>query len=391
MDTLTLLAVFSACYFLTWFLAKPVRKVGMSATIIELIVGFILGNWLVSFEEAKAIGSISEIGALALFFLVGLHTNVNEAKTFKRDIAAVVAIGAIVPIAIMLGIYEWLKLTPVEALFVTATIMATGVGVVMRVLQEYHHVETKSGRFLLACSVLEDFPAILLLSFASSFAKHGAFNSQMLMGLLVTLGLVIACVLIVKMLIGRMHMPTVPLPLVLPAIIVTAWITNALGFSSLLGAFFVGLICKHSKQYDYEGYTKPVMDFFIPVFFIMVGMRIKVETLMQPESWLLAAILTAVAFASKLVCFAGIRKETKTSDIDPWVIAFGMLPRGLPGLVFATVALNSGFISDALFASLIIMVTSTNTIGLTLLSYRLKSQLLLQGKAAVVPDDLRMI
>jgi Kef-type K+ transport system membrane component KefB len=118
------------------------------------------------------------------------------------------------------------------------------------------------------------------------------------------------------------------------------------------------------------------MDFFIPVFFIMVGMRIKLETIMQPESWLLAAILTAVAFASKLLCFVGIRKETKTLNIDPWIVAFGMLPRGLPGLVFATVALNSGFISDTLFAGLIIMVTATNTIGLTLLSYRLKSQLL---------------
>ncbi|MCA3176328.1 MAG: cation:proton antiporter [Burkholderiales bacterium] len=376
MDTLTLLAVFSACYLVTWFLAKPVRKVGVSATIIELIVGFILGSWLISFEAAKAIGSISEIGALALFFLVGLHTNISEAKTFRRDIAAVVAIGAIVPIAIMLGIYGWLKLTPVEALFATATIMATGVGVIMRVLQEYRYGETKSGRFLLACSVIEDFPAILLLSFASSFAKHGAFNSQMLTGLLVTLGLGILCVLVAKTLIGKMHIPTIPLPLVLPAMIIAAYITNIFGFTSLLGAFLVGLLCKHSKQYDYEGYTKPVMDFFIPVFFIMVGMRIKLETIMQPESWLLAAILTAVAFASKLLCFVGIRKETKTLNIDPWIVAFGMLPRGLPGLVFATVALNSGFISDTLFAGLIIMVTATNTIGLTLLSYRLKSQLL---------------
>jgi Kef-type K+ transport system membrane component KefB len=392
MDTLTLLAIFSVCCLLTWFIAKPVRKVGMSATIIELTVGFILGNWLISFEAAKVIGSISEIGALALFFLVGLHTNIREVKTFRRDIAAVVGIGAIVPLAIMLGMYEWLKLTPVEALFATATIMATGVGVVMRVLQEYRYTETKSGRFLLACSVIEDFPAILLLSFASSFAKHGAFNSEMVTGLFVFFGLGIVCVGIAKMLISRGHMPTIPLPLVLPAMIIAAYFTHMLGLTSLPGAFLIGLICKHgSKQHDYDAYTKPVMDFFIPVFFIMVGMRIKLETLMQPDIWLLAAVLTAVAFASKLLCFVGIRKETKTSDIDPWIIAFGMLPRGLPGLVFATVALNSGFISDTLFASLIIMVTATNTIGVSLLSYRLKNHLLLQGKASVVKDDVRML
>jgi Kef-type K+ transport system membrane component KefB len=106
MDTLTLLAVFSACCLLSWLFAKPFNKLGISATIIELFIGFILGNWLIPFESAKAIGGISEIGALAIFFLVGLHTNIGEIKTFRKSIDAVVSIGAVVPIAIMLNLQQ---------------------------------------------------------------------------------------------------------------------------------------------------------------------------------------------------------------------------------------------------------------------------------------------
>ncbi|MCD6035813.1 MAG: Kef-type transport system, rane component [Rickettsiales bacterium] len=373
MSAFTILTIFSLGCVVSWLMAGPMKKIGVSVTVIELIIGFILGNWFISADAAKALGGVSEIGALALFFLVGLHANVSEAKAFKRDIAMVVGIGAIVPLVIIGAIYKPLQLTHAEALFATATIMATGVGVVMRVLQEFRYTGTPSGRFLLACSVIEDFPAILLLSFASSYAVHGALTGEMLTSLGVTFGFGVSSVIIAKLWLKRIHLFSIPFPLLLPAVIVAAWLTDLLGVTSLLGAFLVGLLCKYSDKKDYEGYTQPITDFFIPVFFIMVGMRIKLETLLQPESWLLATALIMVAFISKIVCFMGIRKKTIQSGIDPWVVAFGMVPRGLPGLVFATVALNSGFISDNLFAGLVLMVTVTNTLGLTLLSTRLKA------------------
>lgn len=390
LDALSLLAIFSVCYLFSWILAKPVRKIGMSTTIIELAAGFILGNWLITFESAKAIAGVSEIGALALFFLVGFHTNLREVKTFRNDIALVVSIGAFAAIVSMLALYKPLHMTLVEALFSAAIVMATGVGVVMRVLQEFHYTEKKASKFLLACSAMEDIPAILLLAFATSFAKEGgAMSGAVAADLFLKLG--VAAVVLVGMMffIGRSKLPAITLPLLLPAVIIAAWATNWLGFTSLLGAFIIGVVCRHSEDPRYETYIRPIMDFSIPVFFIMVGMRIKVETLAQPASWMLALILIGVAFGSKMVCFWGIQKKSQSVGIDPWTVVFGMLPRGLPGLVFATVALNSGYISDNLFCALVIMVTVTNTVGLTLLTIRLKDRLHKQHKKVEEPDDLR--
>lgn len=379
MDTLSLLAIFSASCIFSWLLGRQLRLIGIAVTSIELLLGFIIGNWLIPYEQAKAIAGISEIGALALFFLVGLHTNVNAAKEFSQQIGFVIGIGAATPLIIMPVIYPWLDLTPTETLFAISTIMATGVGVVMRVLQEYRYSETKSGSFLLSCSVLEDIPAILMLSLAAAFAKHGGLGSGMLFSLLPIVALGIGGMWIIKASAAGMQ-ANIPQPLLLPVMIIAAWMTHRLGITSLFGAFFIGLLCRSSRKEVYEEYTKPIMDFFIPVFFIMVGMQVKLETIIQPESWSLGLTLTAIAFASRLLCYLGIGKKAKLNGIDAWAVTAGMIPRGVPGLVFATVALSSGYIGDILFSALIIMVTTTNIIGLSLLSYRLRRYLVLQDK-----------
>jgi Kef-type K+ transport system membrane component KefB len=372
MDTFTILALFALVCVISWLLMAPMKRWGLSVTVIELMIGFVLGNWWIPAEAGKALGGISEIGALVLFFLVGLHANITESRKFARDITSVVVIGAIVPVLLMAGLYGFLGLTKTEAMFATATLMATGVGVVMRVVQEYRYATTPSGRFLLTCSVIEDFPAIALLAFATSYAAEGAVTDQLIERVLILSGSAVLAVVLCKLWLKKTHLFSIPFPLLLPAVIIAAWVTDQLGMTSLLGAFLVGLFCKYSKKNNYEEYTQSITDFFIPVFFIMVGMRISLETLMQPESWLLAVALIMIAFISKMICFMGIRKVTIEQGVDPWAVAFGMIPRGLPGLVFATVALNSGVISHSLFSSLVIMVTITNTVGISLLSGRLK-------------------
>jgi len=72
-DPLTLLAIFSACALLSWLFTVPMKTLGLSATIIEMVIGFVIGNWIIPFEHTKEIGSVPEIGAMILFFLVGLH------------------------------------------------------------------------------------------------------------------------------------------------------------------------------------------------------------------------------------------------------------------------------------------------------------------------------
>jgi hypothetical protein len=73
-----------------------------------------------------------------------------------------------------------------------------------------------------------------------------------------------------------------------------------------------------------------------------------------------------------LICGLGITRSDQAAGIDRWVVVFGLIPRGLPGLVFASTALGAGLITPLQFSSLVLMVSCTTVVGLLLLARRLQ-------------------
>jgi Kef-type K+ transport system membrane component KefB len=112
-------------------------------------------------------------------------------------------------------------------------------------------------------------------------------------------------------------------------------------------------------------------EVFLPLYFLSVGLRLPLATLIEPKAWSLAALLTVLAVLSKLACGLAIRPADRAAGIDPWLVVFGLMPRGVPGLVFATTALSAGLIDSVTFAALVLMVTLTTVVGLWLLDRRL--------------------
>jgi Kef-type K+ transport system membrane component KefB len=112
-------------------------------------------------------------------------------------------------------------------------------------------------------------------------------------------------------------------------------------------------------------------EVFLPLYFISVGMRVSAATLLDRQAWSLGAALLLLALASKLLCGLGITLRDRQAGIDRWLVVFGLIPRGLPGLVFATTALAGGVITANQFSALVLMVSATTVIGLVLLERRL--------------------
>jgi uncharacterized protein (UPF0261 family) len=53
-------------------------------------------------------------------------------------------------------------------------------------------------------------------------------------------------------------------------------------------------------------------------------------------------------------------------------VAFGLIPRGLPGLVFASSALAAGVVTPVQYSALVLMVSATTVLGLLMLGRRLQ-------------------
>ena len=63
----------------------------------------------------------------------------------------------------------------------------------------------------------------------------------------------------------------------------------------------------------------------------------------------------------------------QAAGVDRWVVVFGLIPRGVPGLVLASTALGAGVISPLQYSALVLMVMVTTVLGLLLLGQRLQT------------------
>ncbi len=168
--------------------------------------------------------------------------------------------------------------------------------------------------------------------------------------------------------------PLDPLALLL-LLVGSAWVAERSGLTPLLGALWGGVLLNRLAPpgHDLGGLLALLSDVFLPLYFISVGMRVSAGSLLQGSAWSLALALVLLAFLSKLACALGVNGEDRRQGIDRWMVVFGLMPRGLPGLVFATTALGAGVIDHHQFSALVLMVAVTTVIGLLLLERRLQA------------------
>jgi hypothetical protein len=112
-------------------------------------------------------------------------------------------------------------------------------------------------------------------------------------------------------------------------------------------------------------------EMFLPFSFISVGMRVSAATLEDRQAWSLCAVLLLLALASKALCGFGVTANDRRFGVDRWLVVFGLILRGLPGLVFATTSLSAGVINASQYSALGLMITATTVLALALLERHL--------------------
>ncbi|MCB1802100.1 MAG: cation:proton antiporter, partial [Gammaproteobacteria bacterium] len=105
----------------------------------------------------------------------------------------------------------------------------------------------------------------------------------------------------------------------------------------------------------------------VPIFFVLIGLQVKLEAFFSAEVWLLASGLIVAAVLGKLVSGLVAGRE-----LNRLAIGIGMLPRGEVGLIFASIGKGLGVIDSRLFSSIVLMVLVTTVIAPSLLKWALR-------------------
>jgi len=358
----------------TRLLGQRLARWAIPALVVELTIGFVLGNMVLPFKAIQPLSGITELGVLTLFFQVGLEVRGDLVSSRARTIIRLVALSFLTPLLAYWPLVHWFAMAPATALLCLACLSATGTGVTLRLLAQRQALRTPSGRLLVGVSVLDDLPAITLLALAVAAGGRAVTGSTMgPAGLGLCLLFALISHVVVRWWVRRCgQRPSGPLAILL-LLIGPAWVGEISGLTALLGALWGGvLLGRLSPQEDTLNRVLVVLsEVFLPLYFISVGMRVSASSLLDGRAWALALVLLVAAMLSKLACGLGVSTKDRRDGVDRWLVVCGLIPRGLPGLVFATTALGAGLISQPQFSALVVMVTVTTVLGLLLLERRL--------------------
>jgi Kef-type K+ transport system membrane component KefB len=355
-------------------------RTGQPAVLGELLAGLLLGPTAIDLFDARfmtdpaaedAVHFIADIGVIFLMFLAGLEVDVAEVRAVRRVAIFAGTLGVLFPIALGYGAAAPFGFSTKEALFIGIVLSATSVSISARALMDIGQLRGREGIAVLAAAVIDDVLVLLVLSFFVAFAVGGAGASD---GIEIV-GRV-ALFFAVALIAGRFLLPSAmrwvarapvsegPLTAAVIFALLYAWFGEYVGEVSLVtGAFLAGALLRHAEFHETvaERVDSMAHVFFVPVFFVAVGMSVDARGLDWGDAGLLAA-LSLVAVVSKLAgCGLGAYLAGEPLPVALRV-GVAMISRGEVGLIVASVGLAHTLIDRDTYSVVVLAVFITTLI-----------------------------
>jgi Kef-type K+ transport system membrane component KefB len=368
------------------------QRVGQPAVLGELLVGIVLGNLgllgVGSLEPIKTdatVDMLARLGVIILLFEVGVEATVPEMLQVGARAFLVGALGVVAPW--LLGWAVGAVLLPDRSvyvhLFLGAILTATSVGITARVFRDLGRSQSAEARVILGAAVIDDVLGLVILAVvAGLITAADAGTAVSLGGIAIVLGKA-ALFLVAALWLGVRITPRLfreasqlrgeglLLSTALAFCFLLSWLAAQIGLAAIVGAYAAGLILEPMHYRDFvrkgerplEELIRPVASFLVPIFFVVIGMRVDVTAFARGDVMALAGVLTIAAVVGKQICGLGVLG----TRLDGLSIGIGMIPRGEVGLIFANLGLGlvvqgERVIDGALYSAVVIMVMLTTLV-----------------------------
>lgn len=389
------------------------EALGQPAVLGELLVGMLLGNlgligwsWPGELARSPLVDGLARLGVILLLFEVGLESTVSEMRRVGARAFTVALLGVVAPwiLGWSVGAAALPGHSPYVHLFLGATLTATSVGITARVLRDLGQSRSIEARIILGAAVIDDVLGLVILAVVGNLiqaADAGVDPSVAAVGwvlakavLFLAAALWIGSRLSPRLFAGaaRLRGTGTALAAALVLCFSLAALAAAVGLAPIVGAYAAGLVFEHVhyEPLAARGHRplpellQPLTSLLVPVFFVVMGMRVDLRALAHPQILELAGLLTLAAILGKQACALG----GLGAPLDRLTIGIGMIPRGEVGLIFANLGLgltlHGSPILDAMtYATVVIMVMATTLVTPPLLKWSLRRRRASAGEAGL--------
>jgi Kef-type K+ transport system membrane component KefB len=334
----------------------------------------------------NALQLFSSLGIVLLLFMVGLELKVKEMRAVGGWALAVALIG-IAGIFILgylaLNIFFLKGGNPLAPVFLAAALTATSIGITARVFQDLKRLRSREAKVVLGAAVVDDVVGLIILAVVTGVAIRGGVYLSTVAGIFAKAAIFLGGVLLLGgilvprlvKLFATLTRGNVRVIFPFALLMFLAWLADRFGLATIIGAFAAGIIIEEDyfpgggQDRTVGSIIAPIQAIFAPIFFVLIGLRVDLTTLANPQVILISLVLVVIIFISKLASALPVKKGD-----NRLVVAAGMLPRGEVSLIFASLGKSLGLLNDNLFSVIIIVMLLTTLITPPLLKWAIERQ-----------------
>ncbi len=278
----------SAIILIATIVAGITRALKQPLVISYIITGILVGPaFLDIISSQETFGTFSHIGIALLLFTVGLNLNLRVIKEVGK-VSVVTGLGQVVFtslvgffIALALG-FSW-----IVSLYVAVALTFSSTIIITKLLSDKKDINSLYGKISIGFLLVQDLVVVFILIVASSLSGDFDLASVVSSVLLKGAGFFLA-VFLVSLYILPKFLKIIAKSQEFLLLFAVGWclalsgLAYYLGFSLEIGALLAGVTLAMSPfRFEISSKMKPLRDFFLVLFFIVLGSQIMIENIGQ--------------------------------------------------------------------------------------------------------------
>ena len=245
--------------------------------------GIIIGPHTPPFSlvsNTDVLNLFAEIGIILLLFTVGMEFPIQKLKNIGKRATIITVVEQAGTLIVGYFVGQLLGFSFYNSLFMAVALSVSSTVILMKIMEELKVLRQEASYLTLGILIIEDVVILSIFAILQSVGTSGVISlAEIIMPIGLTI-IFIAGVLIVGSktipplvdFVARTNHSDVLVVAVLGLAFGFAYISNLLGISVAVGAFFAGVLIAESKSHAVTSIlTTPIRDMFVALFFVSVG------------------------------------------------------------------------------------------------------------------------
>jgi Kef-type K+ transport system membrane component KefB len=353
------LVVIAAAVFV--LLARSAR---VPTIVAYILAGLALGPVTGLLEVSDVVEVIAEVGIALLLFLVGLELSFDKI----RDVGKVAVVAGLGQVAFTaaggLALSLLLGFTFIEALFLATALTFSSTVVVVKLLDQKKELDSLYGRIAVGIFLVQDLVVIVVLTFMAGLRGGETLEVGSMarsvgiafagMGFLLVVAVAAARWILPRAFGWAASRPEILFIWSLCWCFLFVLAAETMGLSLEIGAFLAGIsIAQLPYNHDLRRRVHPLMNFFIAVFFVSLGMHMELGE--ATRHWPAALVLSLFVLVGNPLIFMWIIARLGYSDRTSFLTSVTVAQISEFSFIFAATGLAAGLIGEAVL-SIVAMV-----------------------------------